>query len=49
VSEAPDLGEAESTPGARAVACHRADPNHHYWSSEPLEGVDVSESPGVED
>jgi len=48
VEEAPELRESEST-GARAVACHRADSNHRYWSSPPLEGVDAAESPGGED
>ncbi|WP_436932177.1 ABC transporter ATP-binding protein [Halosimplex halobium] len=43
VSEAPDLDESGS--GERAVACHRADSNHPYWDSEPLEGVDAAESP----
>jgi|GEM_PF-3981 len=49
VSEAPDLGETESTPGERAVACHRADPNHPYWNSQPLEGVDAAETPNAGD
>ncbi|ELZ22668.1 oligopeptide/dipeptide ABC transporter, ATPase subunit [Halosimplex carlsbadense 2-9-1] len=49
VSEAPELGETESTPDERAVACHRANPNHHYWSSQPLDGVDAAESPGAGD
>ncbi|MFB6141541.1 MAG: ABC transporter ATP-binding protein [Halosimplex sp.] len=42
--ETPTLGEAESTPGARAVACFRSDPNHEYWQSPTLEGVDETET-----
>jgi len=34
--EAPDLGNDESTPGERAAACFRTDPDHAYWDSEPL-------------
>ncbi|QLH83075.1 ABC transporter ATP-binding protein [Halosimplex pelagicum] len=49
VSEAPELGETESTPGTRAVACHRADPDHEYWSSQPLDGVDAAESSNAGD
>ncbi|WP_459192147.1 ABC transporter ATP-binding protein [Halosimplex sp. J119] len=44
-SEAPDLGEDETNAGARAVACHRADPDHEYWDSPTLEGVDEAEMP----
>ncbi|WP_123533465.1 ABC transporter ATP-binding protein [Halosimplex salinum] len=47
--EAPDLGDGESIDDGRAVACHRSDPDHEYWHSEPLEGVDTAETPSIED
>jgi len=48
-SEAPDLGENESTPGARAVACHRSDDGHEYWHSPALDGVESADSPTLQD
>jgi len=48
-TEAPDIGEDEATPGARAVACHRSDPHHEYWDSPTLEGVETAETPSFED
>ncbi|WP_436927057.1 ABC transporter ATP-binding protein [Halosimplex amylolyticum] len=48
-TEAPELGEDETTTGARAVACHRSDPNHEYWNSTPLDGVDSAETPTFDD
>ncbi|MFW5956535.1 MAG: ABC transporter ATP-binding protein [Halorhabdus sp.] len=38
--EAPVLGSDAST-GQRAVACHRAEDDHEYWKSEPLEDVET--------
>ena len=48
-SEAPELGENESMPGTRAVACHRSDDSHEYWHSPTLEGVESAETPTIED
>jgi peptide/nickel transport system ATP-binding protein len=48
-TEAPDLGEAESASGAREVACHRADPDHEYWDSQPRDGVETDETRGLDD
>jgi peptide/nickel transport system ATP-binding protein len=48
-TDAPDLGNAAAAPTDRHTACHRADPDHEYWDSEPLEGVETTESPMVND
>lgn len=48
-TESPELGEgAESPGGGRCAACFRTDPDHEYWDSEPLEGVDDAETPSLE-
>jgi peptide/nickel transport system ATP-binding protein len=43
-TETPPLEDEGSAPG-RCAACHRTDPNHEYWNSEPLEGVEETETP----
>ena len=48
-TEAPDLGEDAAAPGDRCAACHRTDPDHEYWDSEPLEGVETTDSPALDD
>ena len=48
-TEAPDLGEDAAAPGDRCAACHRSDPDHEYWDSEPLEGVETTDSPALDD
>ncbi|QIO24454.1 ABC transporter ATP-binding protein [Haloarcula sp. JP-L23] len=45
---APDLDAENAAPGARCVACHRTDPNHEYWNSEPLAGTEDTTTPDVE-
>jgi peptide/nickel transport system ATP-binding protein len=48
-TDAPDLGEGAATPGDRYTACHRTDPDHEYWESEPLDGVETTRSPALDD
>ena len=48
-TEAPELGDSEQDRGTRCAACHRTNPDHAYWDSEPLEGVDTTESPSLDD
>ncbi|MDS0300146.1 ABC transporter ATP-binding protein [Halogeometricum sp. S1BR25-6] len=48
-SEAPELGEDAAQPGARCAACHRTDPDHEYWRSEPLDGVEADSAPQESD
>jgi peptide/nickel transport system ATP-binding protein len=48
-TEAPELGEGAAKPGERCAACHRTDPNHEYWESEPLEGVEETRTPQFAD
>ena len=48
-TNAPALDDRAATPGDRQTACHRTDPDHEYWDSEPLEGVKTTESPTVHD
>ncbi len=42
-SQKPELGENEDVPGAHCASCFRTDPDHEYWDSEPLEGVEATE------
>jgi peptide/nickel transport system ATP-binding protein len=44
-SEAPELGDESRSAGERCAACHRTDPDHRYWESEPLEGVAETPTP----
>ncbi|WP_435196972.1 ABC transporter ATP-binding protein [Natronomonas sp. EA1] len=48
-SEAPDLDEAAGAPGTHCAACHRTDPDHAYWDSDPLEGTDGVELPSEDE
>lgn len=48
-TEQPDLGDSERDQSTRCAACHRTDPNHEYWESEPLEEVEPAESEPVEE
>lgn len=43
-TEKPELGEEEEVPGAHCASCFRTDPDHEYWESEPLDGVDATET-----
>ncbi len=45
--EAPDLGDGDRQ--SRCAACHRTDPHHEYWDSDPLEGTESVETPSFED
>ena len=48
-TDAPNLGDNAAAPGDRCAACHRTDPNHEYWHSEPLEGVESTDLETVND
>ena len=49
-TESPELGDGAGSPDAgRCAACFRTDPDHEYWDSEPLDGVDEAESPSLGD
>jgi len=48
--QSPELGEDAHAPDAgRCAACFRTDPDHEYWDSDPLDGVDDAASPTLED
>ncbi|WP_396613905.1 ABC transporter ATP-binding protein (plasmid) [Haloferax sp. S1W] len=42
-TNAPELGADTGVPGARCAACHRTDPDHEYWNSPPLDGVETTD------
>jgi peptide/nickel transport system ATP-binding protein len=44
-TDPPGLTDGEQSPSGRCAACHRTDPDHEYWESEPLEGVEETETP----
>jgi peptide/nickel transport system ATP-binding protein len=48
-TEAPALGEEAGAPGTHCAACHRTDPDHDYWDSTPLPGVEATDAPTVGD
>ncbi|GAA0204324.1 ABC transporter ATP-binding protein [Halobaculum roseum] len=48
-TDAPDLGDDDAAPGDRCAACHRTDPHHEYWQSEPLDGVESTDLEAVND
>jgi len=47
-SEQPPLGDSERDQTTRCAACHRTDPDHEYWESDPLEGVESTNLQSVE-
>ncbi|MCO8267588.1 oligopeptide/dipeptide ABC transporter ATP-binding protein [Haloferax prahovense] len=44
-TEAPELGDEAGQPGAHCAGCHRTDPDHEYWDSDPLDGVEPTDAP----
>ncbi|WP_435335892.1 ABC transporter ATP-binding protein [Haloarchaeobius sp. TZWWS8] len=44
IREKPELEDGTSPGCTRATACHRTDPNHEYWDSDPLDGVEATET-----
>ncbi|WP_254278924.1 oligopeptide/dipeptide ABC transporter ATP-binding protein [Haloarcula marina] len=48
-TDKPELGAEAGEPGTRCAACHRTDPDHEYWDSAPLDGVESTETPKVTD
>jgi peptide/nickel transport system ATP-binding protein len=45
--EAPDLGERAGIPGAHCASCHRTDPDHEYWESEPIDDTGADADTGA--
>ena len=43
-TQAPELGDDAALSDERHAACHRLDSTHEYWNSEPLEGVETTDS-----
>lgn len=43
-TQSPHLGDDAALSSERYAACHRVDPDHDYWESDPLEGVQTTDS-----
>ena len=48
-AESPELGDENGVIDSHCAACHRTDPDHEYWDSPPLEGVETTETPSLDD